>query len=141
MKFKFGYHDPIQQVALFAVACLLIELLALGIVSQDPEDDGQVIWVISCTCLLLFAFLNATMQLKTENHSRYLTRSIYGYLAMLVLTIGIAAGLTVGRAASFDSMRTIYLTITLCYVIFLIIVFMMRKIMDYAQRQDQELRN
>ncbi|MBX2814868.1 MAG: hypothetical protein KTR24_02680 [Saprospiraceae bacterium] len=138
MKLKLNYEEPFSQLAFLGLACLLVQLCALALLMQGEDPYGESIWIISATFLLLFAFLNATMQLKTANLQRYLTRSLYGFILMVLLTAGLAWGLTVGQESPTDMMRSIYMVILLCYVIFLVIVFLMRKIMDYAQRQDQE---
>jgi len=139
MKERINFDDPLWQLALLGLGCLVAHLLALVLYSSAGSDSGKMVWIISATALLLFTFFNAMLQLKTQNSSRYLTRSLWAYIGMVLITAGLAMALSAGSAFDSESMQAIYMVITLCYVIFLIIVFLMRRIVEYAKRQDQEL--
>lgn len=135
MKYFLDYRDPLRQMAMLAVTCLLVQLIVLV---ASESDAGKSIWIISATSLLLFAFFNAMIQLQAQDPVRYLSRSLYAFLAMIGITMGLAYGLSQGSDFSFNSIRVIYMVIAMCYIIFLVIVYLMRKIMDYAKKQDQE---
>ncbi len=138
MKNLLDFSDPLRQFAMLGLTCLLTQLMALVVYSASSSDAGRMMWVISATALLMFAIFNAMLQLKSENSGRYLTRSLWAYLGMVALTVGLALGLSSGSQFSSQSMKAIYMVITLCYVIFLVIVFLMRRFIEYAKRQDQE---
>ena len=77
--------------------------------------------------------------LKASSIHTYLKQSFYAYFAVLILSGGMAYVFSLGiEQGVCTSMRLIYGAITFAYFVFLMIVYFMRKIIEYAQRQDTE---
>ena len=129
---------PLHQAAMLIISCLLVQLIALVVAVSLPSLSFGSPWIISGAFTLFYAFLNALLLLNTEQMNRYFSHSFYGYFLVLFLGAGMAYVFALANPASAESMRFIYGIITFSYFIFLTIVFFMRKIIEYAQRQDTE---
>ncbi|NND09507.1 MAG: hypothetical protein HKN87_24315 [Saprospiraceae bacterium] len=130
--------SPIQQAILLMVSCLILQLLIFIAYSTTKGEIAHLPWVISGTFVLLFAFVNALLLLKAKSINSYLKQSFYAFLSVMLLSGGMAYAFSLGDVENGGSMRFIYGAITFAYFIFLMIVFFMRKIIEYAQRQDTE---
>ena len=130
--------DPIGQAVLLLVTCLLCQLAAM-IIFFESDGEQSTPWICAGAFTLFYAFLNAVVSLQGETKT-YFSRSFYGYFLIL---FGSATLAYVFSSFSFDgsaSIRWIFIMITFSYFIFITIAFFMRKIINYAQRQDTEHR-
>lgn len=131
-------EKPFGQVAFLAASSLFAHLILLVIMQSGSEAGHFYHWVISASILLLYAFFNAVYLLKTDQINIYLRNALYGFIVLLLFTFGIAAALSSVSAEDSRSVKWIFFTITFSYFIFLMIAYFMRKIIEYAQRQDTE---
>ncbi len=131
---------PIFQAIVLVLSCLLLQMLAFLIYNNTSAEVALVPWIISGAFTLLYAFFSAIMLLKTRDINAYLIQSVAGYVIVLLLGGGLAYAFSLGVEGGFDSMRLIYSLITFSFFVFLTIVFFMRKIIEYAQRQDPDNR-
>ena len=132
--------DPLHQGIFAFIAFFLFEIIVLAISTSSPDFNKLNYWIMAGTILMLFAIANAIGILQAKSMLKYWSRSMYAYIGLLVaisLVSWAFSGLSVGEAAS---IRWIFMIITLCYVLFLIIVFLMKVVIDYAQKQDLENR-
>jgi bacteriorhodopsin len=133
-----GIEKPFVQVAMLAASSLVAHLLLLLIMRSDPDSGHFYHWVISASILLLYAFFNAVYLLKTDQLNLYVRNALYGFIVLLLFTFGIATALSNVSEVDRRSVKWIFFTITFSYFIFLMIAYFMRKIIEYAQRQDTE---
>jgi hypothetical protein len=133
-----GFNKPIFQAIVVIVGCLAIQLIALLSVSLTGESYGYLPWILSAACLLFYAFFNAIILLKASNLIRYVTQSLAGFFMVLLFSGGIAFACSSLGLGKSGSIRWIYFIVTFSYFFFMIIIYFMRKIIEYAQRQDTE---
>ena len=129
--------DPLIQAGLFFATSVLFMLLAWAIRLIGLIQFEQLFpWSIASGLLLLFAVFNSMMSLNADNSARYWGRSIYGFLG-LAFANGLAAwlfsGVPIGAAQSY---RWIYIVITICLLIMLSMVNLMKKIVQFAEREE-----
>jgi hypothetical protein len=132
-----AYMQPIKQAGLvFAGALLLMFLGWLSTVSNIFQTDNLYPWSIATAFTLLFALLNSLMSLTADNFVKYWGSSMYSYMA-LAFANGLAAwgfsGVSLGDAESF---RWIYFVITVGFLVFLSLVNLMKKIVQFAEREE-----
>ncbi len=133
-----GFH-PLQQLAVFVVFLLLIQL----VIWQSPSGntgDSLAAWEASFTILLLFSVTNAILSIATKNMGQYWIFSLISYIALAFIGGFLAtqiSGVTVDEAGHF---RWLYLLFTFIFLIILTIAQTMRKIVEIAQKQDARLR-
>ena len=136
---KDRFTDPMSQAVLLLIACLLTMLLGLVWSAGVLPEDNNTPWIIAGAFTLFYASVNAAISLQDSSNA-YFSKSITGYIIMMLLSAGLAYAFAGFTAAGAASIRWIFVIITLSYFIFLTIAFFMRKIIDYAQRQDTERR-
>ncbi len=129
---------PIVQAVLLAAGCLIVQIIVLLIGISTEGGLGYTPWIVSASFMLLYAFFNAILLLKAENMGLYVSQSSYCYIGMMLGTTLFAYAVSSATLGESGSIRWIYIIITVCYTIFMVIVFLMRKIIEYAQRQDTE---
>lgn len=129
--------DPIFQALLcFGVGLFIILISKLIQLTHLMEVSVRFPWMVSASFLLLFALLNSVSSLATKNMTKYWGRSIYSYMSLAALsgfTAYLFSSLTISEAGSY---RSIYIVLTFGYLVFLSIVTFMRKIVEFAQREE-----
>ena len=61
-----------------------------------------------------------------------------GFIILLIFSFGFATAVSDTSAIDKRSIKWIFFTITFSYFIFLMIAYFMRRIIEYAQKQDTE---
>ncbi|MCB0665604.1 MAG: hypothetical protein KDC80_07265 [Saprospiraceae bacterium] len=128
---------PIRQSVWLLIGCTIIQLLVLLFFASEKAPHFYH-WIVSATILLLYAFFNSVYFLKVTDTGSYVRNSIYGFVILLVGSFGFAAAFSHLPDVDKMSVRWIFFMIIFSYFIFLTIAFFMRKIIEYAQRQDTE---
>lgn len=129
--------DPVRQAALFCGAALFFMLLTLALNSTGWYQKDQLFpWSIATAFLLLFAIFNSLMSLNADNSMRYWGRSVYCFIGSALIN-GIAAwlcsGVPIGEAQSY---RWIYIVVTIGFLVFLSVVNLMKKIVQFAEKEE-----
>ncbi|MDX1409977.1 MAG: hypothetical protein R3330_17630, partial [Saprospiraceae bacterium] len=78
--------------------------------------------------------------LCADNMNRYWSRSIMcfvGLMALSILTSTVVSGASMDEAGTF---RWLFVVLTIGYLVFLVIVRLMKRIVDIAIKQDEKLR-
>ena len=140
----FQHHNnaPLYQAGLLLSIVLMLNLLALLAAQIGIIEGGELTpWVISGMMLLAFAFLNTLLGLASDLKMHiYYGKSIFGFLAFALSGVYVAklfSGLSLGEAGT---MWWIYLVIAIGYLIFMGIMVLMKTIVLFAQREDENLR-
>lgn len=93
-------------------------------------------WMTAAVFMLCFAVFNSVFSLSAENMMKYWGRSVYSFMGLAV-TSGMLAWLfssmTISEAGSY---RWIFIVVTMSYLVFLSMMAMMRRIVDFAQREE-----
>lgn len=128
---------PYKQAALvFAGAFILMfggwALDKTGIYLMDSLYP----WSIATAFSLLFAIFNSLMSLSADNTLKYWGTSMYSYLGLAFMN-GCSAWLLSGvRLSDAGTYRWIYLVVTIGFLVFLSMVNFMRKIVEFAEREE-----
>jgi hypothetical protein len=129
-----------QAVLIFSIAFFLagLEKLTnvLGILDSEPNSP----WIIMTSFILFFSIANSILSLRTPNLNKYWAISIVSYIALLAFSGLVAtflSGLSFDEAGSF---RWLFMVLTLGYLVFLSVVRLIRRIVEYAIKQDDDLK-
>jgi hypothetical protein len=129
--------NPIAQAALCLSGALLIMLVSkflqyAGILAVSARFP----WMTAASFLFFFAMANSVASLASVNSAQYWGRSIYSYMG-LALGAGMFAwlfsSLSISEAGSY---RWIFFVLTLGYLVFLSIMNMARRIVEFAQKEE-----
>ena len=129
--------DPMRQALYFIAAAVVFMLIALAFNQTGwYEADKLFPWSIATAFLLLFAVFNSMMSLNADSFMRYWGRSMYSYLGLALCT-GLAAWLFSGiPLRDAGTYRWIYIVITVGFLVFLSVVNFMKKIVEFAEREE-----
>lgn len=129
--------DPIYQAVLCFGAGLIVMLGGKLVQWTDLMDiSNRFPWMTSAAFMLFFAMFNSVYSLSAKNMSKYWGRSIYSFMGLAVvsgLTAYLFSALSINEAGSY---RWIYIVLTIGYLVFLCIVTFMRKIVEFAQKEE-----
>jgi hypothetical protein len=93
-------------------------------------------WEVATGASFLFGIFNSVMSLNAKDFVKYWSASIYSFLG-LALVNGLAAwgisGVAIGDAESF---KFIYLVVTFGFLVFISMVNIMKKIIEFAQKEE-----
>ena len=140
-KIKDKLSDPINQAVIILTGCLFFQIFSLLLTANAVPENNTGPWIVAGASTLFYAFVNAVVSLQGEQIGTYFTRAVSGYFLMLLGSAAMAYAFAGFSAAGSASIRWIFIMITFSYFIFITIAFFMRKIINYAQRQDTEHRS
>lgn len=129
--------DPLLQAGLVFILSFSINAIAkLFQITGLSLVSGKFFWMTATVFLLLFAIFNSLFSFTSTSSMKYWGRSVYGFLGLAFLSGFVAylfSSMSISEAGSF---RWIYFVVTLCYIVFLTMVNLMRKIIEFAQRDE-----
>ena len=129
--------DPVYQALLCFGAVFVINLVVkLAQWMHLVELPDRFPWTTAAAFMLFFAMFNSVYSLSAKNMATYWGRSIYSFMGLAVLsglTAYLFSSLSINEAGSY---RWIYVVLTVGYLVFLSIVSFMRKIVEFAQKEE-----
>lgn len=128
--------SPVLQAILVFFLVLALNIIVMFFSSAGVEVEQRLPWTLAATFILFFAIFNSLISLMTDNMDRYWTRSILSYVALAGAVALLAWGfssLTINEAGSY---KWIYIVLTFGYLLFLSMIGFMRKIVEFAQREE-----
>jgi hypothetical protein len=129
-------QNPVFQASLVLSAILLVDVSAKFLQSAGIGIEQRFPWTVTASFILFFAVFNSVISLLSNNLDSYWTRSILSYVGLAGLA-GLAAylfsSLGINEAGSY---RWLYIVLTFGYLLFMSIIGLMRKIVEFAQREE-----
>lgn len=129
--------NPIFQSLVVLCISLTSMVVFFGIKSASIMDiDSRVFWVIGGATTLFFGLFNSVISLAASDMNVYWFRSTFCYTVLMVASCVLAflfSGISMTEAGSF---KWIYMVLTFGYLLFLSIMRFMRKIVQIAQKED-----
>lgn len=129
-------QNPIYQAVMLLAAVLIFNLGSMAFKAAGMEIEQRFPWTIAASFLLFFAAMNAIMSIFTKNMDNYWSRSILSFIGLAAVSALLAqlfSGLTMSEAGSY---KWIYIVLTIGYLVFLLMLTAMRKIVDFAEREE-----
>ncbi|MBK8492007.1 MAG: hypothetical protein IPL49_14250 [Saprospirales bacterium] len=130
-------YNPILLAGVIFGAHILVVMGSILVRLSGLVEVGQRFpWLSAASFLLFFAVFNSIFSLSSKNAGQYWSRSIASF-AGLAIANGLAAwlfsALTINQAGSF---RWIYVVVTFGYLVFMSIMNMIKRIVEFAQREE-----
>lgn len=129
--------SPVYQAAMalggVVVISLLAKLVGLTGITEVPQSFP---WMSAASFMLLFAVFNSVLSVSSKDLMKYWGTSIYCFLGLAAAAAGVAyvlSSLTMSEAGSY---RWIYIVVGIGYLVFLSLMAMLRKIVEFAQREE-----
>lgn len=129
--------SPVKQAAATFAGVVVISLLAKGIAASDSlAVSDRFPWMAAASFMLVFALFNAVYSVSSKDMVKYYGRSIYSFMALAAAS-GLFAWLLSSKSLNeAGSYRWIYLVITVGYIVFLCMMAFMRKVVEFAQKEE-----
>ena len=129
--------NPYSQVIVVLSAFIGILILAKIIEAIGMMDLEQLFaWTLAATFLLFFAVFNSVFSLTATNDNAYWTKSFICFAVYAIIS-GLVAYFVAGVAfEEVGPYRWIYIVITFVYLVFISIIGFMKKIVQFAQREE-----
>ena len=133
--------DPFKQAAIIYLGSMMFTFLfkIFDWTGMAPQPV-YLPYVMTAAGILFFALFNSVLSLAFKDQNAYWLRSIMAFVSLMILgslTSWLISGVPLGEAMSF---KWLYIVFTIGYVVFLVIVRLMRKIVLIAKKQDARLR-
>ena len=128
--------NPLRQAAVVVGLVLVFDIGAFFLSSAGVEMKQDTPWVIGATFILFFAIFNAILSLLAKNMDQYWTRSMIGYVAVAGIAGLLAWAFSSQSINEAGTFRWIYIVLTFGYLLFLSMIRAMRKIVEFAQREE-----
>ena len=129
-------HSPFLQASIVFVLMLLFDLVGKALQVAGTDLEPRYPWNVSASFLLFFALLNSLLSLLSKHADHYWGKSILSYITLAVLG-GMAAKLFssigINEAGTY---RWLYIVLSIGYMVFLCIIGMVRKIIEFAQKEE-----
>jgi FtsH-binding integral membrane protein len=131
-------QSPFLQALIVLALMLLFDLSGKFLQMAGMDIGPRYPWNVSASFLLFFALLNSLLSLLAKSTDHYWGKSILSYIALAALG-GVAAkmfsSLNINEAGSY---RWLYIVLTIGYLVFLSIIGLVRKIVEFAQKEEWE---
>lgn len=105
------------------------------------EMDPLFPWLVATSFLLFFAMFNSVLSLASEDSNKYWTWSLFSYIGLALVSGGLAYLFSSTSINDARSYKWIYVVLTFGYLVFLSMVGFMRRVVDFAQREEWEAPN
>lgn len=93
-------------------------------------------WTTAATFILFFAVFNSVFSLTTTDTRKYWGRSMYAFLAVVLISGSLAYLFSYIPLSEAGSYRWIFFVLSFGYLVFISIMMMARKIVEFAQREE-----
>ena len=135
------FLNPLYQAGV--IAAMMIVLTGIDYLLPHEEivfnvDSGP--WIVCTAMFFLFAILNTVVALMIEPILPYWTKSILCYFGLMAFAYLWCLLLTGKHIDDVGSFRWIWMVVTMVYLVFFVIARSMKRIVDFAIRQDKKLR-
>jgi hypothetical protein len=129
--------SPLKQAILILSGSIFCMLVSLALSKAGVLDANKLFpWEIATGASLLFGIFNSVMSLNAPSFIKYWGASIYSYMGLAFLN-GMAAWWFSGVALrDAESFKFIYLVVTFGFLVFISMVNLMKKIIEFAQKEE-----
>lgn len=130
-------NDPLVQAAIIVMLCFVFNAVAkiVNFLGFFRINDRQY-WIFAATFLFTYIIFNSLLSTKASSLLKYWGRSIYSFLGSAVLLCLMAylfSSMTMDEAGSF---RWLLGILSLTYLVFMIIMTLSRKIIEFAEQEE-----
>jgi hypothetical protein len=129
--------SPVYQAAMalggVVVISLLAKLVGLTGITEVPQSFP---WMSAASFMLLFAVFNSVLSVSSKDLMKYWGTSMYCFLGLAAAAAGVAYVLSSLSMSEAGSYRWIYIVVGIGYLVFLSLMAMLRKIVEFAQREE-----
>lgn len=109
--------------------------------AEIMEMDPLFAWLVATSFLLVFALFNSVLSLSSNDSNKYWTWSIFSYIGLALISGSLAYLFSSTSINDARSYKWIYVVLTFGYLVFHSLVGFMRRVVEFAQREEWEAPN
>ena len=133
-------YNPFAQAGALLVAAILVIFTAKLINSIGILEIGDRFpWLTTGAFMLCYIIFNSISSLSAEDLDKYWLKSMFSFGCLTAAMIGL--GLLTSQLPFSDSFKWIYIVLWVGYIVFLSIVGFMKRIVAFAQKEDENMRS
>jgi len=130
-------YDPIIQAGIVLSLILSVIILAklvnaIGIMTVSDQFP----WTTATSFMLFFAIINSVVSLASKDLNKYWGRSMLSFAVLAIISAGVAYFFSALSMEEIGPYKWIYFVLTFGYLVFLSILGFMKRIVDFAERED-----
>lgn len=135
------YLKPLYQAGMVILLIVVLTFVD-NLVPQDNDylQASSGPWIVSTAMVLLFIIINTVVSLRIDNIMPYWTISLLCFCGLLLFSYGWCFMLTGKHIDEVGSFRWLWMVLSMVYFVFFGITRSMKRIVDFAIRQDKNLR-
>jgi len=129
-------QNPVNQGLMLLTAVLVFNIGAKAFSLSGMDVEQRFPWTIAASFVLFFSAMNSVMSIFTKNLDSYWTRSILSFVGLAGISALLAKLFSQMSMDEAGSYKWIFIVLTFGYLIFLFILSALRRIVDFAQREE-----
>lgn len=135
------FVKPLNQLVLVIGMMIVFTLFDLMMPHNGNFFEATAgTWIVTTAMILCFVILNTVVALRVEPIIPYWRNSVFCFVGLLLFGYGWSFLLTGKHIDEVGSFRWLWMVLTLVYMVFFAIARSMKRIVDFALRQDEKLR-
>lgn len=129
-------RPPFQATAIFAAALVIMGIGWTFTASGVFPFNRLFAWSIATAFMLFYALMNSLLSIKATSFVKYWGASVYCYVALALGTSMAAWGFSGIPLREAGSYRSIYIVVTVGFLVFLSMVNLMKIIVQFAEKEE-----
>lgn len=134
------YIKPVYQalliIALYGLILLVLKFLNL---IENRQLVDKYCWLFGTALLLFYIIINSVFSFTAADKMTYFRNSIFTYVACLVVIVGLNTLISGKVVYEVETYSWILLVFSLVYIVFIIIINLLRKIVEMAINQNKKI--
>jgi hypothetical protein len=135
--FYYKAYNPVLQAGIVLSAVLAVMIGGALVKATGLITVGERFpWLTAASFMLFFAMFNSIFSLSAKEMNQYWSRSMMSFMGLAIasgLLAWLFSSVSINHAGSY---RWIYVVVTIGYLVFMSMMRMMKKIVEFAEREE-----
>lgn len=135
--FYYKAYNPVLQAGIILSAVLAVMIGGALVKATGLITVGERFpWLTAASFMLFFAMFNSIFSLSAKEMNQYWSRSMMSFMGLAIasgLLAWLFSSVSINNAGSY---RWIYVVVTIGYLVFMSMMRMMKKIVEFAEREE-----
>lgn len=128
------FLNPYRVCVLSFVLFLFITFCCYALQIENPKYA----WQVSVTLTLFYAMSVSVLHTISDDLKVSWQKSIIGYFAYIIPSQLVAWGVSGISFGELGTFRMIYIVVTICFIIFMVIATAVRQLVEFTEAKDRE---
>jgi FtsH-binding integral membrane protein len=129
--------SPIYQALMAFGGVLLFCILSSFFSMSNEKLTQQFPWMIAAAFMLVYALFNSVFWISAKNNSQYISQSVISYVGLAAASGLLAYAISGLKPSEAGSIKTIFIILTMGYVVFLAIMSTIKQLITFLNKEEQ----